>query len=171
MFLRPIFFSSFVLLFPAITSAFFHFEPGIGYNRGHFQTDKAQGIGLSLKTGAEFQKFFLLADIGYHDLQLGSTPTSTATDAGLAIGADFRTWRFWFTYLALADLAIESGGSTTTYSGGGFKLGFSGKLSSKAYLNLEVRFIDFNELDTGAGASAATAFMDAAFLSFSWKLY
>lgn len=150
---------------------FFHFEPGIGYNRGHYQTSKLQGIGLALKTGVEFQSFFLLADIGYHDLQLGSTPTSTATDAGLAIGGDFKKWRFWFTYLLLADLETESGGNTSTLSGDGFKLGLSGHITGKAYLNLEIRFIDYNELESAGAASPVSQFMDAAFLSISWKLY
>lgn len=160
----------FVFCFPLTSWSYFHFEPGIGYNRGHYQTNKLQGIGLTLKTGAEFQKFFLLADIGYHDLQLGSTPTSTALDAGLAIGGDFKSWRFWFTYLAMAQLETESGGVTSTVSGDGFKLGISGQLSQKAYINLEVRFIDYNKLESNGASSDITQFMDAALLSVSWKL-
>lgn len=150
--------------------SFFHFEPGIGYNRGHFQTSKAQGIGLTVKTGVEFQSFFLLADIGYHDLQFGSTPTSTQTDAGLAIGGDFKKWRFWFTYLPLAEIEFESGGNTVTSSGDGIKLGLSGHITGKAYLNLEVRFLDFNESTTAGVTSDVTQFIDAALLSVSWKL-
>ncbi len=161
----------FILVYAPLNSwGFFHFEPGIGYNRGHYQTNKLQGIGLTLKTGAEFQNFFLLADVGYHDLQLGSIPTSTATDAGLAIGGDFRSWRFWFTYLLLADLTTESSGVKSTVSGDGFKLGISGQLSQKAYVNLEVRFIDFNKQDSNGVTSDVSFFMDAALLSVSWKL-
>ena len=95
--------------------SFFHFEPGIGYNRGHRQAQKAQGIGLTTKLGVEFDSFFILADVGYHDLQIASIPTSTATDAGLCLGGDFKSWRFWFTYIASASLKTESGGTTTTH--------------------------------------------------------
>ena len=168
---KKILLTLFVLFFATQVQGFFHFEPGIGYNRGHFQTNKVQGIGLALKTGVEFNSFFLLADIGYHDLQLGGTPTSTATDAGLAIGGDFKDWRFWFTYLVLADLETESGGVSSTTSGDGFKLGVSGKITGKAYLNLEIRFIDFTEAETAGTSTPVNQFMDAAFLSVSWKLY
>lgn len=147
--------------------AFFHFEPGIGYNRGHFQTNKVQGIGLTVKTGVEFNRFFMLADVGYHDLQLGSTPTSTATDIGLAIGGDFKSWRAWFTYVAATDLKIDSAGTTVTHSGDGMKVGFSGKMGGDAYVNLEIRFLDYNDID----GAPTTEFMDAALLSVSWVLY
>jgi hypothetical protein len=85
---------------------------------------------------------------------------------GLAIGGDFKKWRFWFTYLAAANLSIENGATTTDVSGDGIKLGISGNITGKAYLNLEVRFIDFNEVNGAPG----TAFLDAALLSVSWKL-
>jgi hypothetical protein len=42
-------------------------------------------------------------------------------------------------------------------SGDGIKLGLSGNITGKAYLNLEVRFIDFNEVNGAPG----TAFLDA----------
>ncbi len=147
-------------------SAFFMFEPGIGYNRGHYQTSKLQGIGLTTKLGGEFDSFFLAADVAYHDLQLGGTPTSTETDLGLAIGGDFKSWRFWFTYLASSTLKIESGGTTTELTGDGIKLGISGRLSNKAYLNMEVRFIDITE----SNGAATSQFIDATLLSVSWRL-
>ena len=156
-----------VFLFSTLAQALFHFEPGIGYNRGHYNTNKLQGIGLTVKTGVEFQKFFLLADVGYHDLQLGSTPTSTATDMGLAIGGDFKKWRFWFTYIAAADLKTESGGVSSTRKGDGIKLGISGNITGDAYVNLEMRFIDFNDAD----GTPVTEFMDAGFISVSWVLF
>jgi hypothetical protein len=147
-------------------SALFHFEPGIGYNRGHYQAQRAQGIGLTTKLGLDFTNFFILADIGYHNLQIASIPTSTATDFGLCLGGDFKSWRFWFTYLASATLKTASGGVTTNYKGDGIKLGLSGRLSNKAYMNLEVRFIDINDID----GTAVTQLMDVALLSVSWKL-
>ena len=144
---------------------FLHFEPGIGYNRGHRQAAKTQGIGLTTKLGVEFTSFFIVADVGYHNLQISSTPSSTATDMGLCFGGDFKTWRFWFTYLVAADVKTE-GTTTTEYKGDGLKLGMSGRLSNKAYMNLEVRFIDFSELN----GAPTTHIMDVALLSVSWKL-
>ena len=128
--------------------------------------NKAQGIGLTTKLGAEFSNFFIVGDVGYHDLQLGSTPSSTVIDMGAAFGGDFKSWRFWFTYLFSGSLQVESGGTTTEYKGDGLKLGLSGKISNKAYLNLEVRFIDFTEVN----GAPTTDFLDAALLSISWKL-
>ncbi len=155
-----------LLLFSNFAQGFIHFEPGIGYNRGSRAGQRAQGIGLTTKLGAEFSNFFILADVGYHDLQIASVPTSSATDLGLCLGSDFRSWRFWFTYIASADLKTESGGTTTTSKGDGIKLGISGQLSSKAYINLEYRSLTFTEQD-GAPISQI---MDAALLSVSWKL-
>ncbi len=155
------------LVFPITSQALFHFEPGIGYNRGHRQAQRAQGIGLTTKLGLEFTSFFVLADLGYHNLQIASTPTSTATDMGLCLGGDFKTWRFWFTYLASANLKTEAAGVTSEYDGDGFKLGLSGRLSNKAYMNLEIRFIDIKELD----GTPVTQLMDVALLSVSWKLF
>ncbi len=158
---------SFMIMCSTQAHSFFHFEPGIGYNRGHRQAQRSQGIGLTTKLGVEFDSFFLLADVGYHDLQISSIPTSTATDAGLCLGGDFKSWRFWFTYIASASLKTESGGTTTNYSGGGIKLGLSGKISNNAYMNLEYRSIDINDQD----GSPVTQLMDVALLSISWKLF
>ena len=154
------------LAISAKAQAYFLFEPGIGYNRGHYQTQKLQGIGLTAKLGVEFTKFFIAGDVGYHDLQLGSTPTSTQTDFGVALGGDFKQWKFWFTYLASATLSVESGSTTNEYSGDGIKLGIGGLVGKDAYLNLEVRFIDITE----ANGSPVTQFIDAGLLSISWKV-
>ncbi|MCB0391911.1 MAG: hypothetical protein KDD58_11505 [Bdellovibrionales bacterium] len=156
-----------ILLFTSKSHAFFHLETGIGYNRGHYQTNKIQGIGLNAKTGFEVGTFFIFADVGYHDLQLGSTPTSKLTDTGITIGKDFRGWRFWYTYIMSATLSIESGSTTTDIEGDGMKLGISGKVANSAHLNLEARFIDFKE----SNSSPVTEFMDAGFLSISWVLW
>ena len=156
-----------ITIFSLPSLAFFHFEPGIGYNRGHYNSSKAQGIGLTLKLGAEFGKFFILGDVGQHDLQLGNTPTSTLSDVGVSIGSEFKSWRFWYTHLTSATLTIESGATTTEVTGGGMKLGIGGKISSKTYLNLEARFIDF----TDSNGSPVTQFMDSAFLSVSWVIW
>jgi|GEM_PF-5880114 len=146
--------------------SFVHFEPGIGYNRGAQNASKVQGIGLATKLGAEFSSFFVVADVGYHDIQVGGTSSATSTDLGLCIGGDFKTWRFWFTYVAAATLDIPSGANTNAYSGDGMKLGMSGRLSKKAYMNLEFRFIDINDLNNNPVAQL----MNVAFLSVSWKL-
>lgn len=159
-----------VLTTASSAHAFFHFEPGIGYNRGHFQTDKVQGLGLQFKVGIDFQKVFIVADAGYHDLQLGATPTSTLTDVALTLGGDFKSWRAWYSYLASASLATGSEPNKTTRTGGGYKLGISGQLTGNAYLNLEARFVDFTKSTTGTTESTVTEFMDAAFLSVSWPL-
>jgi hypothetical protein len=155
-----------VALFSMESKAYFLFEPGIGYNRGHYRSNKLQGIGLTAKLGLEFTTFFIAGDVGYHDLQLGSTPTSTQTDFGVALGGDFKQWKFWFTYLASASLSIESGGTTNEYTGDGIKLGIGGLVGKDAYLNLEVRFIDITEAD----GQPVTQFIDAGLLSISWKV-
>ena len=148
--------------------AFFHVEPGIGYNRGHFQTDKAQGLGLQFKVGIDFQKIFIVADAGYHDLQLGATPTSTFTDVALTLGGDFKAWRAWYSHLASASLVTGTDPSKTTRTGGGYKLGVSGQIGTNAYLNLEARFVDFTKSTTGTTETNVTEFMDGALLSVSW---
>lgn len=159
-----------LLALTAPARAFFHIEPGIGYNRGHYQTEKVQGLGLQFKVGIDFQKIFIVADAGYHDLQLGATPTSNLTDVALTFGGDFKTWRAWYSHLASASLSTGTDTAKVTRSGGGFKLGISGQLSGNAFLNLEARFIDFNKSANATSESTITEFMDAAFLSVSWPL-
>ncbi len=142
-------------------------ETGIGYNRGHFGSSKLQGIGLTAKLGIEGSKFFVAADVGYHDLQLGNTPTSTQTNMGVAIGGIINKWRIWYTHLLSSSLVIESGGNETEYTGKGMKLGLGGEIASDIFLNLEVRFIDITE----ANGEPTTNFIDAGLLSVSWKLF
>lgn len=150
--------------------AFFHWEAGIGYNRGHFHTNKSQGLGLSTKLGVEFGSAFTLLDIGFHNLQLGSTPTSTLTDLGLAFGGEVGDWRAWYTHLFSANLEIP-GSNPTTYTGDGFELGLGGRLSSNIWLNLETRFVDLKERTNNSGSSTVTRFIDGGYLSISWELF
>lgn len=156
-----------IMTWSQVGVCWFHFEPGIGYNRGHRQAQKAQGIGLTSKIGIDFTNFFMLADVGYHNLQIASTPSATATDMGLCLGGDFGNWRFWFTYLVAASVKTESSGVVSEYNGDGLKLGMSGKLSNRTYMNLEVRFIDLKELN----GEPIAQIMDMALLSVSWKFF
>ncbi|MCB9091516.1 MAG: hypothetical protein H6621_09225 [Halobacteriovoraceae bacterium] len=160
-----IIFTSF--LFISNSYAFLHFEPSIGYNRGHYQTSKVQGIGFGLKAGFEFGSLFIVGDAGYHDLQLGSTPTSNLSDLSATIGGNFKGWRFWYSHMLSATLTIENSGNTTKITGSGSKIGIGGEVANKVYLNLEARFIDFDESD----GTPVTQFMDAGFLSISWIVW
>lgn len=154
----------------SLAHGFFHIEPGVGYNRGHYQTNKAQGIGLALKLGADIGSFILAADVGYHDLQLGAIPAARATDMGLMLGGDFNNWRIWYTHLVSASIVYPSGSDNVTLTGAGSKIGISAKASGKMNLNLEFRSIDLTKNTGPGGETPITEFLDAAMLSVSWVL-
>ncbi len=161
----------FLLLSP-MANAWLLFEPGIGYNRGHYQTNKAQGIGLGLKLGFETSSFFIAGDAGYHDVQLGAIPQATLTDTGLTIGVNLRSWRVWYTNIFSSLLTYPSGADTISVTGAGSKLGLGVFVSGKVSLNFEFRFIDYKESSSAvAGTTTPVAeFLDAAFISISIPL-
>ncbi|MCB0356278.1 MAG: hypothetical protein KDD40_04685 [Bdellovibrionales bacterium] len=153
-------------IFTLKTHAFLHLEAGVGYNHGHYEVQKAQGIGWSGKLGIQLSHFFILADAGVHDLQLIHVPNAEYTDFGIAAGIELRGWRIWITQILNTELKINNTTSTTQLTGEGLKIGLSGRLASSLFINLESRFIEFNE----SNKIPTSQIMDLSFLSLSWVL-
>lgn len=151
-------------------ASWFVFEPIIGYNRGQNQVSRVQGIGLGIRTGVEYKDFFVVADIGYHDLQQGAISSVKYTDTGVTFGVSIRTFRVWYGMVSSAKYAYKSGVTDISYSGTGSKLGVGTEISGKMQLNLELRYLDYNSMDAGAGAAAVSEIATIGFLSLSWLL-
>ncbi len=158
-----------VLAVTQSASAWFHFEPILGYNIGQWEDDKVQGAGLGLRVGFNTDHMFIAADGAQATLVMEDFPDANLSEAGLTIGAKLRGFRVWYGAILRGIFTYSDEPMEATATGRGHKIGIGGELSEKLNLNLEVKVVDYNELETPTQTGIEVKQLSTAgFVSFSW---
>jgi hypothetical protein len=154
----------------AFAGSWYFFEPAVGFYQGHYQTNKASGLGFDFKLGVNWDKMYFGADITYAtELNLSAVAYDLdVNNTGLVVGYNGGGYRVWYTYLAGASNAYKSGGVEYEATGGGNKIGIGGKIGGNTYLNIETSFIKYDEISTDGTPADTDQFMDLTFVSVSW---
>jgi hypothetical protein len=158
------------LLFSLPAQAWFHFEPGIGYNKGQLNASAVQGIGLDLKLGFDIKSFFIVADEGYHNLQQSSVNSVTYTDTSIVFGGTMHGYRMWYGIMSSCGYSYTSGATSASETGNGTKLGLSGEINNSLFLNLEARFYNLTSSTTNSVTTAVSDLATIGYLSLSYVL-
>ena len=158
------------LAFSLPAKAWFHFEPLIGYNKGQFNSNQLQGIGLGLRVGVELKSIFIAADIEQHNLQQGSINNATYSDQGVTVGLDVRDYRFWYGLISTGSFSYTSGNNNVSETGTGTKFGASAAISPNTYINLETRFYTYSSSTTNSVTTNVSDLGTVGFLSVSYVL-
>lgn len=160
-----------VFTFSVPCFAWFHLEPAIGYNKGQEQSSSAQGIGLQLRIGLDYQNFFFTQDMDYNDLQQGAQSSVKYTNTGFTIGGDFQRLRMWYGIITSAQLSYASNSTTVSSRGSGTKFGIGTALGTNLHLNLELKSLNYTSNDPGTGVTASINEIGTfGFLNLSWVL-
>lgn len=149
-------------------SAFFLFEPYIGYNRGQHQASRTQGLGYGARIGVEMGALFIAGDITMSELQQAALATKysdTALVFGGELGGGFRVW---YGQIVSTQFTYKSGVNDVAYKGSGMKIGAGSRLGSKTNLNLEIKTYDYTESSTAGVSTPVAEVGTLGFLSFSW---